>query len=93
MRHIYIPFLLKKTNNRSKSQGGGMGSVLLQRGGPGAASSYPSVDSYVETTGRTPFKSQAAQMSTGFGVGLKSKIRALIPSKKHSKKPNINFSM
>lgn len=93
MKHIYMPFTMQKTHGRSKSRGGGMGSVLLQRGGPGSASSYPSIDSYEQTTGRHPFKSQLQQSTSGFGLGLKAKIRALIPKTTKSQKSNINFSL
>ena len=77
--------------------GKGVGSVLLQRGGPGVASSYPSLSSYVQTTGRNPYKESTEfqkPTSKGFGVGLKSKIKALMPKPTRERKPaNINFSL
>lgn len=38
------------------TSGKGMGSVLLNTGGAGSASSYIDIDDYIETTGRDPFK-------------------------------------
>ena len=45
-------------------QGMGMGSVLLNKGGPGGASSYIDIDDYVNQTGNNPFKTK--------GQGLKN---------------------
>lgn len=85
--------------------GGGMGSVLLQTGGPGAGSSYPSLDQYEATTGRNPL----ARRTTGSGIespfiappsvhslgpGLKKKIQALIAKPTKERKPkNISFTL
>lgn len=40
-----------------RRKGCGMGSVLLQKGGPGSASSYIDIDDYIQQTNRDPFKS------------------------------------
>jgi hypothetical protein len=95
MRHVYTPF-----GNSKHSQlpgfknriGRGIGSVLLQTGGPGAGSSYPSVESYEKTTGRhIPMPSLSGR---GLAPGLKSKIQALMPKpQKEQKRKNINFSL
>jgi hypothetical protein len=46
--HIYLGGRI----HRRKLMGCGMGSVLLNKGGAGAGSSYPSVADYTEITGR-----------------------------------------
>ena len=46
--HIYLGGRI----HRKKLIGEGMGSVLLNVGGAGSGSSYPSVNDYEETTGR-----------------------------------------
>jgi hypothetical protein len=62
--------------------GKGMGSIILNKGGPGVGSSYDSVADYADTTGRGLGKS-----------GMADKLSKLIV-KPISKKPkNINFSM
>lgn len=61
---------------RSSVEGG---SLLLQKGGPGAGSSYSSTDEYNETTGR--------------GMdGVNAKLRSLM-EKPLKKKKNIKFSL
>lgn len=42
------------SHSRRMMSGIGMGSVLLQTGGPGGASSYSSIDDYISTTGINP---------------------------------------
>lgn len=98
MRHLTIPFSNSKISTvpglQSRRVGRGMGSVLLQPGGPGAASSYPSVESYESTTGRKIEPMMSAYSGKGLGAGLKAKIRALIPKPTKERKPaNINFSL
>lgn len=68
-------------------KGGGMGSVLLSQGGPGAGSSYDSPESYEEITGvRLP--------KAGAGLGLNKKLSAILV-KPLSRKPagNIAFNI
>lgn len=112
MKHVYMPFGNMKRSTlpgTSSRVGRGMGSVLLQTGGPGSASSYPSLDQYEATTGVDPFARSSSSTrgrgmllppelghpsSKGLGPSLKSKIRALIPSAPKERKPkNINFSI
>lgn len=51
-----IPFRPQVLMHKGKhSSGKGMGSVLLNTGGAGSASSYIDIDDYIETTGRNPF--------------------------------------
>jgi hypothetical protein len=51
-----LPFRGQVMAHKGKhSSGKGMGSVLLNTGGPGSASSYIDIDDYMETTGRNPF--------------------------------------
>jgi len=38
------------------SSGQGMGSLLLNKGGPGGASSYIDIDDYIDTTGVNPYR-------------------------------------
>ena len=64
--------------------GSGMGSVLLSKGGAGGGSSYPSIDSYENTTGlRVP--------SSGNGLGRK--LESLIVKPLVKKPKNIKFDM
>ena len=65
-------------------QGMGMGAVLLN-GGIGGASSYSSVDDYIATTGRNPYK------TGGSLERMNKKLESLVPNKKKPK--NINFSL
>lgn len=104
--HVYTPFgnikhsVLPGFKNKI---GTGMGSVLLQTGGPGGASSYDSIADYTRTTGIDPRhipKDAIKPMVSSkegkqiMGVGIKSKIKALIAKPlKESKPKNINFSL
>ena len=76
--HIYLGGRI----HRMKLMGEGMGSVLLNVGGAGGGSSYPSVSDYTEVTGR-PVR----------GGNLGGKLEKLMV-KPLSKKPhNIKFEM
>jgi hypothetical protein len=59
----------------------GMGSVLLEKGGAGGASSYPSEEQYKETTGRS------------LGGKLSDKLSKLIVKPLTKKPKNISFDM
>ena len=73
-------------NTRGMS-GCGAGAVLLQQGGPGSASSYPSMGSYLDTVG-----SGVGQPKMGRGLANSATLAGLTPERK--KKPkNINFSL
>ena len=65
-------------------RGMGMGAVLLN-GGIGGQSSYSSVDDYISTTGRNPYK------TGGSLERMNKKLESLVPNKK--KPNNINFSL
>ena len=61
--------------HRIKPSGTGMGSVLLQKGGSGSASSYRDLDDYISTTGRDPIRESSRIRSTlPSGSGLTSKL-------------------
>lgn len=63
-----LPFRGQVMSNRGKHlKGMGMGSVLLNKGGAGSASSYIDIDDYVNATGKNPFSSK------GKGLGELSK--------------------
>jgi len=71
---------------KSCCSGMGMGSVLLQQGGPGSASSYPSVASYLDTVG------SGMTRKMGRGLAESATLAGLTPGR--TKKPkNINFSL
>lgn len=83
------------TARRRHIGGRGMGSVLLNKGGAGAGSSYESVDDYINTTGVNPY-AQPVSMSGGNIAkrGLSSmnkKIEGLLV--KRGKDKNINFNI
>jgi len=67
--------------------GSGMGSVLLRKGGPGAASSYQDMDDYIATTGINPY-TRARPTGRGLSDKLGSKLSNLkIESKNASDLP------
>ena len=69
------------------SSGSGMGSVLLNTGGAGSASSYIDIDDYISQTKRDPFK-----QSQGKGLSsLSSKLRNLQIEPSHPKRSNIRM--
>ena len=61
--------------HRIKPAGTGMGSVLLQRGGPGSASGYRDIDEYISTTGRDPIReAEVIRSALPSGRGISSKL-------------------
>lgn len=71
-KHIKLPFsnaTMQAHSNKiiSKLVGGGMGSVLLQKGGPGAGSSYMDMDDYIATTGINPYARSGVIQKKGSG--------------------------
>ena len=76
MRMIYLPNMpnVNMSRGHKQRQGRGMGSVLL--GGVGSASSYESVDDYLETTGR---KMGGDLFPSGKGLSLFSAGAGLHP--------------
>jgi hypothetical protein len=69
--------------HRKRLAGMGMGSILMNKGGAGAGSSYSDVDDYVAATGRT--------ISAGSGLG--TKLSKLVVKPLTKKPHNIRFEM
>jgi len=78
LSHMYV----RGRIHRKKLMGEGMGSVLLNVGGAGSGSSYPSVSSYTETTGR---------QVVGRGIHLGDKLEKLMVKPLNKKPQNIKF--
>ena len=72
--HISFPFSRSKMRAITRKMSGtGTGSVLLSKGGPGAASSYQDIDDYIKQTGINPYaRASITKSSTPSGMGLKS---------------------
>jgi len=72
--------------------GRGNGSLLLQKGGAGSASSYMDIDDYIHQTGRNPYKGQSHVMGKGLEK-LSSKISKLEiePSSQRTVRKNITM--
>ncbi len=91
-RLIYVPRMnnIHISGRNAKRVGRGMGSVLLQTGGTGSASSYESVEDYKDTTGR------GLGLGLGLGVssrsGLNKKLESLSINPSKQKPKNIKFS-
>ena len=81
---------------RQHIHGGGMGSVLLNKGGAGGGSSYSSIDDYIATTHNNPY---ASPPIVGGSIGKRSllsmnkKIEGLLVKSNHKKEKNINFNI
>jgi len=73
--------------HRRHLAGMGMGSVLMNKGGAGAGSSYPSIQSYEETTGNK------VNMLGNSAAGLGSKLSKLMVKPLTKKPHNIRFEM
>jgi hypothetical protein len=76
---VYVP-----GRRISRMQGKG-GSVLLNQGGAGSASSYDSVDEYIATTGRVPM--------AGGALSKKLESLSLAVKPKKPKITNIKFNL
>ena len=62
IRHHSLPFRSQTMKGVGKhSSGQGMGSLLLNKGGAGGASSYIDIDDYIDTTGRNPYKTASGK--------------------------------
>jgi len=59
--------------------GSGMGSVLLRKGGGGAASSYMDMDDYIATTGMNPYTRAGVSQGKGLPSKIASKLSKLTP--------------
>lgn len=97
--HVKLPFSNAFFDPRKKifstKSGRGMGSVLLSPGGPGAASSYQSIEEYKQITGIDPYarsKKKPVQMG---GRGLSDKLGPKLSKlniNSNPKKKNITMS-
>ena len=73
--------------------GGGMGSLLLSRGGGGSGSSYTSTNEYHDITGRP------VPQGSGLGAGIPKSLKGVneklqnLLAKPSQKKKNIVFNM
>lgn len=87
---IKLPFRNNVISARSKQviRGCGNGSVLLSKGGPGAASSYQDMDDYIRTVGYDRGKKRVMEGS-GMSKSLESKLKGLTISSGVKKKGNI----
>jgi hypothetical protein len=76
---------------RGNGLGTGMGSILLRRGGAGAASSYQDIDDYVATTGINPY-SRSKSKGQGLGTGMakmREKLEKLSVEQPSTCKPKV----
>jgi hypothetical protein len=69
-----------RMHRKKLMEGKGMGSVILDKGGGGGASSYTSIDDYINTTGN-PIK----------GSGLGEKLHKLVVKPLQRKPQNIKW--
>ena len=77
---------------RGKGLGTGMGSILLRRGGAGAASSYQDIDDYVATTGINPYsrgKSKSQSVGTGMAKMREKLAKLTVESDSPMTKPKV----
>ena len=92
---MFIPHTMSGKVVINKKSGTGMGSVLLNSGGPGSGSSYASMDDYLHTSkgGRI----RPAPVGVGLGGQIEAKLQSLQlrpEPKDYRKKPsNISFSI
>jgi hypothetical protein len=98
---IYRPHTMNGKVITSKMKGMGAGSVLLDKGGAGSASSYTSLGEYKRTTGEG-MKVKPAVMPKefnkkyGMGIGgaIEEKLQSLqLKDEKRRKPSNIKFSL
>jgi len=68
------------------------GSILLQKGGPGAASSYSGLNDYMNTTGLNPYNTSSAISGRGLSQ-IHKHLENLTIMPKKPKIKNINFSL
>lgn len=96
---IHKPNSLRGGVITNKMGGCGMGSVLLDKGGAGGASSYTSLGEYKRTTGEGMKVKPAVmprEFSRGKGIGgeIEAKLQSLQLKNDTRKKPqNIKFSL
>lgn len=75
--------VMGRIHRKKLMEGRGMGSVILNKGGAGAGSSYESIDDYMNITGNNPAR----------GSGLGEKLHKLIVKPLNKKPQNIKFQM
>lgn len=68
---ISFPFSRSKMRAITRKMSGTGSTVLLRKGGAGAASSYMDMDDYIATTGINPY-TRASKPTGSSGQGLKS---------------------
>ncbi len=88
-----LPFRGQVMHHKGKHTAGkGMGSVLLNTGGAGSASSYIDIDDYMEQTGRNPFASKGEGIKGLNALSQKlSKMNINPPSNIRRKNITMNF--
>jgi hypothetical protein len=87
-----LPFRGQVMNHKGKhSSGKGMGSLLLNTGGAGSASSYIDIDDYIETTGRNPYGAKGQGMKGLSELSAKLSKMNLQPSS-NIKRKNITMN-
>ena len=93
-RLIYVPRMnnIHISGKNPRRQGRGMGSVLLQTGGPGSGSSYESLEDYKSTTGRGLGLGLGLGLSTPDRSGLSKKLESLSITPAKQKPKNIKFN-
>ena len=82
MRSVYRGGRVMQKN---RLYGMGFGSVLLNKGGTGSASSYDSPEAYEAITG--------VKIGSGQGAGLNEKLAKLMVKPITHKRPNISFNL
>ena len=91
---VFLPHSQTKlTSTHTRGiKGLGMGSVLLtgKNGGAGSASSYASLDDYINTTNMNPY---TLQKTGGMGLGGISKRLQQLNVKPTKKSKNISFTL
>lgn len=87
--HIYLGGRI----HRRKLMGEGMGSVIMNVGGAGGGSSYPSVNEYEDTTGRRVVGGSLARFQPHAEKHLSAKLEKLLVKPLNKKPANIKFDM
>jgi hypothetical protein len=105
-RHARLPFSnavviphQKGTQTKiGQGLGTGMGSVLLNKGGPGSASSYMDIDDYIRQTGNNPSRGGQSEnfsnslSGSGQGIHKISSKLSKLNLDKAGKRKNITMS-
>jgi hypothetical protein len=83
--HVYCGGRLV-CRGRAHIRGAGMGSVVLNKGGPGVGSSYSSMEDYKQT-----MSNSAGSLGGSLGAGLSDKLQKLMVKPLERKPHNIRF--